>query len=59
MTSIRLNNVSKTFEDQPVLREVYFRLGEGDRLGLIAAIRPGWMIGTPTLDCFALLAMTS
>lgn len=35
MTSIRLNNVSKSFEGQPVLREVYFRLGEGDRLGLI------------------------
>ena len=30
MSLIRLNNVSKNYDDTPVLREVYFRLSEGD-----------------------------
>jgi ATP-binding cassette subfamily F protein 3 len=32
---IRFNQVSKLYEEQPVLREVFFRLSDGDRLGLI------------------------
>jgi ATPase subunit of ABC transporter with duplicated ATPase domains len=32
---IRLNNVSKSYDDAPVLREVFFRLSEGERVGLI------------------------
>ncbi len=32
---IRFNQVSKSYENRPVLREVYFRLGDGDRLSLI------------------------
>jgi ATPase subunit of ABC transporter with duplicated ATPase domains len=32
---IRFNQVSKSYENQPVLRDVYFRLNDGDRLGLI------------------------
>lgn len=35
MSLIRLNNVSKYYDDLPVLREVYFHLDEGDRVGLI------------------------
>jgi ATP-binding cassette subfamily F protein 3 len=35
MSIIRLSNVSKSYEDKPVLREVFFRLSTGDRLGLI------------------------
>ncbi len=35
MSSIRLNNVHKSYDETPVLREVYFRLSEGDRVGLI------------------------
>ncbi|MCJ7552200.1 MAG: ATP-binding cassette domain-containing protein, partial [Anaerolineae bacterium] len=35
MSLIRLNNVHKSYEDVPVLRAVYFRLTEGDRVGLI------------------------
>jgi len=35
MSLIRLNNVHKSYQDVPVLREVYFRLAEGDRVGLI------------------------
>ena len=35
MSVIRLNNVSKFYDDTPVLREVYFRIDEGDRVGLI------------------------
>jgi ATPase subunit of ABC transporter with duplicated ATPase domains len=35
MSLIRLNNVSKSFDGKPVLREVFFRLSAGDRLGLI------------------------
>jgi ATP-binding cassette subfamily F protein 3 len=32
---IRLHNVSKTYDDNVVLRNVYFRLNAGDRIGLI------------------------
>ncbi|MBN1248341.1 MAG: ABC-F family ATP-binding cassette domain-containing protein, partial [Anaerolineae bacterium] len=35
MSLIRLNNVHKSYQDTPVLRDVYFRLAEGDRVGLI------------------------
>lgn len=35
MSLIRLNNVHKSYEDVPVLRAVYFRLTDGDRVGLI------------------------
>ena len=35
MSVIRLNNVSKSYEGAPVLREVFFRLSEGERVGLI------------------------
>lgn len=35
MSIIRLNNVSKSYEGAPVLREVFFRLSEGERVGLI------------------------
>ena len=35
MSLIRLNNVHKSYLDVPVLRAVYFRLTEGDRVGLI------------------------
>lgn len=35
MSLIRLNNVYKSYQDVPVLRELYFRLAEGDRVGLI------------------------
>jgi len=35
MSIIRLNNVSKAYEDKPVLREVFLRLNAGDRVGLI------------------------
>jgi len=35
MSLIRLNNVHKSYQDVPVLRAVYFRLMEGDRVGLI------------------------
>jgi ATPase subunit of ABC transporter with duplicated ATPase domains len=35
MSLIRLNNVHKSYEDMPVLREIYFRLDVGDRVGLI------------------------
>jgi ATP-binding cassette subfamily F protein 3 len=32
---IRFHSVSKRFDSTPVLREVYFRLGKGDKVGLI------------------------
>jgi ATP-binding cassette subfamily F protein 3 len=32
---IRLNDVAKSFEQKTILREVFFRLGDGDRIGLI------------------------
>ena len=35
MSLIRLNNLSKSFEEKPILREVYFRLSQGERVGLI------------------------
>ncbi|MDN3934881.1 ABC-F family ATP-binding cassette domain-containing protein [Arthrobacter sp. YD4] len=35
MSLIRLNDVSVRFENTPVLREVFFRLEPGDRVGLI------------------------
>ena len=35
MSLIRFNNVQKSYEGQPVLRDVYFRLDQGQRLGLI------------------------
>ena len=35
MSVIRLNNVSKFYDDRPVLREVFFRLSAGERVGLI------------------------
>jgi ATP-binding cassette subfamily F protein 3 len=35
MSLIRLNNVAKWYGDTPVLREVYFKVSEGDRTGLI------------------------
>jgi ATP-binding cassette subfamily F protein 3 len=35
MSLIRFNGVSKSFEGKPVLREAFFRLNTGDRLGLI------------------------
>jgi ATPase subunit of ABC transporter with duplicated ATPase domains len=35
MSSIRLSNVFKSYDAHPVLREVYFRVSPGDRVGLI------------------------
>jgi ATP-binding cassette subfamily F protein 3 len=35
MSIIRLSNVFKSYEDKPVLREVFFHLSQGDRLGMI------------------------
>ena len=35
MSLIRLNNVSKSYEERPILREVFFRLSQGERVGLI------------------------
>jgi ATP-binding cassette subfamily F protein 3 len=35
MSLIRLNNITKRFDNTLVLREVYFRLSEGDKVGLI------------------------
>jgi len=35
MSLVRLHNVSKEFESNLVLREVFFRLSKGDRVGLI------------------------
>ena len=35
MSLIRVDNVSKSYDDRPVLREVFFRLSAGDRAGLI------------------------
>jgi ATP-binding cassette subfamily F protein 3 len=32
---VRLHNVTKRYEDNLVLREVYFRLSQGERVGLI------------------------
>ena len=35
MSLARLQNVTKFYEETPVLRDVYFRLNKGDRVGLI------------------------
>jgi ATPase subunit of ABC transporter with duplicated ATPase domains len=35
LSLIRFNNVTKRYDDNLILREVYFRLEEGDRVGLI------------------------
>jgi ATPase subunit of ABC transporter with duplicated ATPase domains len=35
MSLIRLNNVFKSYDNTPVLREIYFKLENGDRVGLI------------------------
>ena len=35
MSLIRLNNISMKYEDRPVLRNVFFKLQEGERVGLI------------------------
>jgi ATP-binding cassette subfamily F protein 3 len=35
MSVIRLNNVYKSFEDKPILREVFLRINQGERVGLI------------------------
>ena len=35
MSLVRLHNVSKKFESNTVLREVFFRLSKGDRIGMI------------------------
>ena len=35
MSLIRLNNVSLKYEDRPVLRNVFFKLQAGERVGLI------------------------
>jgi ATPase subunit of ABC transporter with duplicated ATPase domains len=35
MSLVRFQNVSKRYESIPVLREVFFRLSQGDRVGLI------------------------
>ena len=35
MSLIRFNNVTKRYDETLILREVYFRLEEGDRVGLI------------------------
>jgi ATPase subunit of ABC transporter with duplicated ATPase domains len=35
MSLLRLNNVTMKYGDKPVLRNVYFKLNEGERIGLI------------------------
>jgi ATPase subunit of ABC transporter with duplicated ATPase domains len=35
MSIVRINNVHKYYDDKPILREIYFRLNPGDRVGLI------------------------
>jgi len=35
MSLIRLNNISMKYEERPVLRSVFFKLNEGERVGLI------------------------
>jgi len=35
MSFIRLNNLYKSFEDRPILRQVFLRISQGDRVGLI------------------------
>lgn len=38
MSLVRLQDVSKSYDDKPVLREVFFRLSRGERVGLIGKI---------------------
>ena len=35
MSLIRLHNISRSFNGRPVLKDIFFRLGKGDRVGLI------------------------
>ncbi len=35
MSILRLNELSLSFEDKPLLRDVFFRLSAGERVGLI------------------------
>ena len=35
MSIVRLNNVSKSYDGNVVLRDVYFRLDAGDRVGFL------------------------
>lgn len=35
MSLLRLHDVSKSFDHARVLRSIFFRLGEGDRVGLV------------------------
>ena len=35
MSLIRVNNIYKSYDATPVLREIYFKLDNGDRVGLI------------------------
>ena len=35
MSLIRLTNVSKSYEDLPVLREIYLKLAAGDVRGVV------------------------
>lgn len=35
MSLLRFQDVSKSFDGNPVLRKVFFRLNPGDRVGLI------------------------
>ena len=50
MSIIRLNDVFKSYDNRPVLREVFFRLSPGDRQGLIG--KNG--VGKTTLLCLML-----
>ncbi len=35
MSLVRIKNVTKKYDDRLVLKEIFFRMGEGDRVGLI------------------------
>ena len=35
MSMIRLENVTKKYEDSLIFRDIYFKLGKGERVGLI------------------------
>ena len=37
MSILRLQNLSLSFDDRPLLREVYFKLAAGERVGLVGA----------------------
>ena len=45
MSLIRLRNIAKTYDKKQVLREVFFKLEEGDRVGL-GVPTPGSAWGT-------------